>query len=273
MAQLLMEFQEMVLDAGVVRDSVASAFDAMERSVSAQREAMEEQRWLMDAEKEMYRAVVEDFLREMNVGSTKCDHSEGEGCPTPTLHHNRGATENSSDEFQSLKDETSQLHSARLIPEEKSESSRLYYNSEEHRISQEEAERLTERTIDSEIRCELQHVLYSAVFRDLLRKLSVQAYDAQELTEQRDEMEIRSNLQYEIHSIIFKDLLKKLGVQSVDHLIKTPTEDEVHTALLAKTTNAWKITTEMVHSERLIKEEIGWGHDKDASAVGLGIKL
>ena len=71
-------------------------------------------------------------------------------------------------------------------------------------------------------------------------------------------MEIRSNLQYEIHSIIFKDLVKKLGVQSVDHLIKTPTEDEVHTALLAKTTNAWKITTEMVQSERLIKEEIGW---------------
>ncbi|XP_066343270.1 uncharacterized protein [Miscanthus floridulus] len=256
MAQLLMEFQEMVLDAGVVRDSVASAFDAMERSVSAQREAMEEQRWLMDAEKEMYRAVVEGFLREINVESTKCDRSEGEGCPTPTLHHSRGANENSSDEFQSLKDETSQLHSARLIPAEKSESGRLYYNSEEHRISQEEAERLTERTIDSEIRCELQHVLYSAVFRDLLRKLSVKAYDAQELTEQRDEMEIRSNLQYEIHSIMFQDLVKNLGVESVDHLIKTSIEDEVHTALLAKTMNAWKITTEMVQSERLIKEEM-----------------
>ena len=90
---------------------------------------------------------------------------------------------------------------------------------------------------------------YSAVFRDLLRKLSVQAYDAQNLTEQKDEMEIRSNLQYEIHSIIFKDLVKNLGVESVDHLIMTSIEDEVHTALLAKTMNAWKITTEMVHSE------------------------
>jgi hypothetical protein len=252
MAQLLMEFQEMVLDAGVVRDSVASAFDAMERSVSAQRTTMEEQRWLMDAENEMYRAVVEGFLREINVESTKCDHSEGEGCPTPTLHHIRGATENSSDEFQSLKDVTSELHSARHISAEKSEC----YNSEEHRISQEEAERLTERTIDSEIRCELQQVLYSAVFRDLLKKLWVQAYGAQKLTEQRDEMEIISNLQYEIHSTMFKDLMKNLGIESVDHLIKTSIEDEVRTTLLAKTMNAWTITTEMVHSERLIKEEI-----------------
>jgi len=254
MAQLLMEFQEMVLDAGVVRDSVASAFDAMERSVSAQQAAMDEQRWLMDAEREMYRAVVEGFLREINVQSTKCDHSEGERCPTPTLHHSRGAAENSLDELQSLKDETSELHSARHISAEKSESSRLRcYNSEEHRISQEEAERLTERTIDSEIRCELQHVLYSAVFKDLLMN---QASDAQKLTEQRDELEIKSNLQYEIHSIMFKYLVKNLGVESVDHLIKTSIEDEVHTALLAKTMNAWKITTEMVHSERLIREEI-----------------
>lgn len=44
--------QHGVLDAVAVRDSVASAFDAMERSVSAQSAAMEEQRWLwlMDAE-------------------------------------------------------------------------------------------------------------------------------------------------------------------------------------------------------------------------------
>lgn len=256
MAQLLIEFQEMVLDAGVVRDCVASVFDAMERSVSEQREAMDEQRWLMDAEKEMYHAVVEGFLQEINLESTKCDHSEEEGRPTPTLHDSRGDAEDRSGEFQSLKDETSELHSARRILAEKSEST-LCYNSEEHHISQEEAENLTERTIDSEIRCELQHALYSAVFRDLLRKLSVQASDAQELTtEQRDEMEIRSNLQYEIHSIMFKDLVKNLGVESVDHLIKTSIEDEVHTALLAKTMNAWKITTETVRSERLIKKEI-----------------
>jgi hypothetical protein len=259
MAQLLMEFQEMVLDAGVLRDSVASAFDAMERSVSAQRAAMEEQQWLMDAEKEMYSAVVEGFLREINVESTKRNQSEGEGCPTPTLHHSRDAPDNnSSDEFQYLNDETSQLHSARRIPAEKSESRLRHTNSEEHCfcLSQEEAERLTETTIDSEIRCELQRVLYSAAFRDLLSKLSVQAYHAQRLTEQRDETEIRSNIQYEMDSIIFKDLVKNLCVESVDHLIKTWIQDEVHRALLAKIMNPWKITTEMVHSERLIKEEI-----------------
>ena len=54
------------------RDSAASAFNAMERSVSAQLAAMEEQWWLMDAEV-MYCAVVEGFVREINVELTKRD--------------------------------------------------------------------------------------------------------------------------------------------------------------------------------------------------------
>ncbi|KAJ1271908.1 hypothetical protein BS78_06G161900 [Paspalum vaginatum] len=206
MAQLLMEFQEMAQDAGAVRDSVASSFDAMERSISALRAAMDEQRWLVDSEKEMYAAVVEGFLREINMEPMARNSSAGERCQPPTLHRDRGATENSSDESQSLKDETGQLHSARPMSGDKSES-RQCYHSEEHCISQEEAERLTEGTIDSETRCELQHVLYSAVFRDMTRKLAVQANDVQKLTEQRDGVEIRSKLQCEIHSVIFKEVI------------------------------------------------------------------
>ena len=293
MAQLLMEFQEMVLDAGVVRDSVASSFDAMERSVSALGAAMDEQQWLMDAEREMYSAVVEGFVREINVG---CDRtsSPGEGSQgsrPPTLHHDSDATENSLEEFQSSEDETRQLQSAR---HEKSDSRQQSFHSVEHCIHREEAERLAEEKIDSEVRSELQCVLYTAVFRDLVSNLAVQAYDVQKLkeekdemdiasklqceiygsifkdslkkldvladvqkvTEERDEVDMRSELQNEIYSILVTDLLKELAVDSADHFIKTLIKDEVHAVFLAKTLNAWKSTTEMVHSERHIKEEM-----------------
>ncbi|KAG2573432.1 hypothetical protein PVAP13_7KG235200 [Panicum virgatum] len=293
MAQLLMEFQEMVLDAGVVRDSVASSFDAMERSVSALGAAMDEQQWLMDAEREMYRAVVEGFVREINVGSDRSS-SPGEGSQgsrPPTLHHDSDATENSLEEFQSSEDETRQLQSAR---HEKSDSRQQSFHSVEHCIHREEAERLAEEKIDSEVRSELQCVLYTAVFRDLVSNLAVQAYDVQKLkeekdemdiasklqceiygsmfkdslnklavwadvqkaTEERDEVDMRSELQNEMYSILVKDLLKELAVDSADHFIKTLIKDEVHAVFLAKTLNAWKSTTEMVHSERHIKEEM-----------------
>ncbi|XP_039772034.1 uncharacterized protein LOC120640245 [Panicum virgatum] len=258
MAQLLMEFQEMVLDAGVVRDSVASSFDAMERSVSALGAAMDEQQWLMDAEREMYRAVVEGFVREINVGSDRSS-SPGEGSQgsrPPTLHHDSDATENSLEEFQSSEDETRQLQSAR---HEKSDSRQQSFHSVEHCIHREEAERLAEEKIDSEVRSELQCVLYTAVFRDLVSNLAVQAYDVQKLKEEKDEMDIASKLQCEIYGSMFKDSLNKLAelaVDSADHFIKTLIKDEVHAVFLAKTLNAWKSTTEMVHSERHIKEEM-----------------
>ena len=290
MAQLLMEFQEMVLDAGVVRDSVVSSFDAMERSVSALGAAMDEQQWLMDAEREMYSAVVEGFVREINVGSDRSS-SPGEGSRPPTLHHDSDATENSLEEFQSSEDETRQLQSAR---HEKSDSRQQSFHSVEHCIHREEAERLTGVKIDSDVRSDLQCVLYTAVFRDLVRKLAVQAYDLQKLkeekdemdiasklqceiygsifkdslkkldvladvqkvTEERDEVDMRSELQNEIYSILVTDLLKELAVDSADHFIKTLIKDEVHAVFLAKTLNAWKSATEMVHSERHIKEEM-----------------
>ena len=292
MAQLLMEFQEMVLDAGVVRDSVASSFDAMERSVSALGAAMDEQQWLMDAEREMYSAVVEGFVREINVGSDRTS-SPGEGSRPPTLHHDSDATENSLEEFQSSEDETRQLQSGRHNAAEKSDR-RQCYHSEEHCIHREEAERLTGGKIDSDVRSDLQCVLYTTVFRDLVRKLAVQAYDLQKLkeekdemdiasklqceiygsifkdslkkldvladvqkvTEERDEVDMRSELQNEIYSILVTDLLKELAVDSADHFIKTLIKDEVHAVFLAKTLNAWKSATEMVHSERHIKEEM-----------------
>ncbi|XP_039818674.1 WPP domain-associated protein-like [Panicum virgatum] len=246
MAQLLMEFQEMVLDAGVVRDSVASSFDAMERSVSALGAAMDEQQWLMDAEREMYSAVVEGFVREINVGSDRTS-SPGEGSRPPTLHHDSDATENSLEEFQSSEDET------------RKSDSRQCYQLGEHCIHREEAERLTGVKIDSDVGSDLQCVLYTAVFRDLVRKLAVQAYDLQKLKEEKDEMDIASKLQCEIYGSIFKDSLKKLdelAVDSADHFIKTLIKDEVHAVFLAKTLNAWKSATEMVHSERHIKEEM-----------------
>ncbi|KAG2567515.1 hypothetical protein PVAP13_7NG359096 [Panicum virgatum] len=282
MAQLLMEFQEMVLDAGVVRDSVASSFDAMERSVSALGAAMDEQQWLMDAEREMYSAVVEGFVREINVGSDRTS-SPGEASRPPTLHHDSDATENSLEEFQSSEDETRQLQSGGHMVAER-----------EHCIHREEAERLTGVKIDSDVRSDLQCVLYTAVFRDLVRKLAFQAYDLQKLKEEKDEMDIasklqceiygsifkdslkkldvladvqkvtevrdevdmRSELQNEIYSILVTDLLKELAVDSADHFIKTLIKDEVHAVFLAKTLNAWKSATEMVHSERHITEEM-----------------
>ncbi|RLM74929.1 hypothetical protein C2845_PM15G14780 [Panicum miliaceum] len=210
MAQLLMEFQEMVLDAGVVRDSFASSFDAMERSVSALGAAMDEQQWLMDAEREMYRAVVEGFVREINVGSDRTS-SPGEGSRPPTLHHDSDATENSLEEFQSSEDETRQLQSARHITAEKSDSRQCYHSGEDC-IHREEAERLKEEKIDSDVRSELQYVLYTAVFRDLVRKLDVQAYDVQKLKEEKDEIDIARKLQCEIYGSIFKDSVKKLAV-------------------------------------------------------------
>ncbi|KAF8704090.1 hypothetical protein HU200_031578 [Digitaria exilis] len=281
MAQLLMEFQEMVLDAGTVRDSVASSFDAIERSFTTLRAAMDEQQWLMDAEREMYSTVVEGFVRDINVGSNRTSSSPCEGSCPPTLHHDSNATEKSPETFLlSPKDETRQLQSARHIVAEKSES-RQCYHSQEHCIRLEEAERLTEEQIDSDVRSELQCVLYTAVFIDLVTKLSVQAYDIQKLkeendemdvtsklqreiygsifkeslkvTEGRDEVDIRSELQNEIYSIIVEDLLKEVAV---DHRIKTFIRDEVHAVSLTKILNAWKSTTEMTHNERFIKEEI-----------------
>ncbi|TKW14614.1 hypothetical protein SEVIR_5G177932v4 [Setaria viridis] len=252
-AQLLTEFQEMVMDAGAVRDIVASSFDAMEGSISALRAAMDEQQWLVDAEREMYGAVVEGFLREINVGSNRMS-SPGEGARTPTLQHDSDATENCLEELQSTKDETMRLQSERRIIAEESDS-RQCYHSKEQCIYREEAERLAEERIDSDVRSEPQCVLYTAASRDLVKKLAVLA-DVQRVTEERDEVDIRREVQIEIYSTIVKNLLKGMAADSVDHLIKTFIKDEVHAVFLAKTLNSWKSTTEMSHSERLIKEEI-----------------
>ncbi|KAG2567486.1 hypothetical protein PVAP13_7NG358872 [Panicum virgatum] len=139
------------------------------------------------------------------------------------------------------------------------------------------------------VRSDLQCVLYTAVFRDLVRKLAVQAYDLQKLKEEKDEMDIASKLQCEIYGSIFKDSLKKLdvladvqkelAVDSADHFIKTLIKDEVHAVFLAKTLNAWKSATEMVHNEGPdsdqhgvpVKQEIlsfGANHDRRNSKGG-----
>ncbi|CAL5068948.1 unnamed protein product [Urochloa decumbens] len=253
-AQLLMEFQEMVLDAGAVRDAAASSFDAMERSVAALRADMDEQRWLVDAEREMYGCIVERFLREISVGSDRTP-SPGEGSRPPTLQHDSyHATENINlEELKSPKDETKQMQSARHITAEESDS-RQRYHSEDQCIHREEFERLAEEKIDSDVRSELQYVLYTAAFRDLVRKLAVQACDVQKVTEERDEVGIRSELQNEICRTIVKVYLKEVAA---DHLSKSFIKDEVHAVFLAKTLNAWKNTIEIAHSERVIDEEIG----------------
>ncbi|CAL5015880.1 unnamed protein product [Urochloa decumbens] len=256
-AQLLMEFQEMVLDAGAVRDAVASSFDAMERSIAVLRADVDEQRWLVDAEREMSGCVVEGFLREINVGSDRTS-SLCEGSRPPTLQHDSEAAEsNNPEEFQFVKDETMQLQLVKHVTDTTEESdSRQCYHSEDHCIHHEEFERLAEEKIDSDVRSELQCVLYTAAFRDLVRKLAVQACDAHKVNEERDEVDIRSGLQNEICKTIVQDYLKEVATDSVDHLIKTSTKDEVHTVFLAKTLDAWKSTTEMAHSERVTEEEI-----------------
>ncbi|TVU15173.1 hypothetical protein EJB05_38680, partial [Eragrostis curvula] len=238
-ARLLMELQEMVVDAGAVRDSVASSFDAMEVSVSALKAAMDEQKWLMDAEKEVYGAVVQGFLREINVESKRTSSSV-EGCHLAALQqHATDGTVNSSEECDSLKNETRQLQSTRRNTAEKSDSGRCNQSQHERGISPEETERLMQEKIDSEIRCELQDVLYSATFRDLARELAVRA-DVHKLTEERDEVDIKSKLQDGIHSTIFKGMVKELADESVDHLIRNSIKDEVQTVSVAKTLNAWK---------------------------------
>ncbi|KAL6651053.1 hypothetical protein ACP70R_009978 [Stipagrostis hirtigluma subsp. patula] len=248
MAQMLMEFQEMVLDAGAVKDSVASSFDVMERSVSALSAAMDEQQWLMDAEREMHSAVVEGFLREINVES-KCTSSPGDGCHPPTLHHDSDATEKSQ-EREFLKDETRQLQSTRHIPEEKTDR-RQRCHSEERGISREEAEMLTEEKVDSEIRCELQDVLYAAICRDLVWKLTAQG-EAQKLIEEKDEVGIRSKLQCELHTTVFRDVQKKLAADSAELFVETFITDEVNTIFVAMALNECWSTTE----EWFIKEDI-----------------
>ncbi|KAG2567526.1 hypothetical protein PVAP13_7NG359360 [Panicum virgatum] len=105
--------------------------------------------------------------------------------------------------------------------------------------------------IASKLQCEI----YGSIFKDSLKKLDVLA-DVQKVTEVRDEVDMRSELQNEIYSILVTDLLKELAVDSADHFIKTLIKDEVHAVFLAKTLNASKSATEMVHSERHIKEEM-----------------
>ncbi|CAN6268577.1 unnamed protein product [Urochloa humidicola] len=145
-----------------------------------------------------------------------------------------------------------QMQSARHITEEELDS-RQCYHSEEQCIYREDAERLAEEKNDSDVRSELQCALYTEAFRDLARKLAVQACYLQKINEERDEVGIRIELENGIYRTIVKDYLKDVADDSVDHLIKTSIKDEVHAVFLAKTLDAWKSTTEMVHSE---KEEI-----------------
>jgi len=116
-------------------------------------------------------------------------------------------------------------------------------------------QKLKEEKDEMDIASKLQCEIYGSIFKDSLKKLDVLA-DVQKVTEERDEVDMRSELQNEIYSILVTDLLKELAVDSADHFIKTLIKDEVHAVFLAKTLNAWKSATEMVHSERHIKEEM-----------------
>ncbi|KAL5213617.1 hypothetical protein ABZP36_002769 [Zizania latifolia] len=241
MAQLLMEFQEMVLDAGAVRDSVASSFDVIETSVSSLREAMDEQQWLANAEKEIYGSVVDSFLQEINVGcSVLKDCSSSSGQPP---------TENVSEETEHLKGKTGQIPSSRPV----TSGNEQYCYSAEHSISHDEVERLIEEKVDSDIRCELQHVLQTAMFGDLVREFAV--LDVQKETEENDESDIRVELLCEIYTTLFEELVCKLGAESVEHFIRTCIKDEVEAVVVAETLNEWKSVSEMVRNDRHIKEE------------------
>uniref|UniRef100_A0A0D9W796 WPP domain-associated protein n=2 Tax=Leersia perrieri TaxID=77586 RepID=A0A0D9W796_9ORYZ len=234
MAQLLMEFQEMVLDAGAVRDSVTSSFEFMERSVSSLKEAMDEQRWLANVEKEMHAAIINGFVKEINAGSPVLNDysSPKERQLTPT--------ENIWEETEYLKEKTRHIQSTRPMA------------LEEPSICHEEVERLVEEKIDSEIRCELQHVLHTEMLKDLARELV--GLDVQKLAEENDELNIRVELLCEIYTAVYEGLVSKLGAESAEHHIGTFIKDEVEAVVVAKTLNELKCVTEMVHNERHIKE-------------------
>ncbi|KAF0894333.1 hypothetical protein E2562_038390 [Oryza meyeriana var. granulata] len=237
MAQLLMEFQEMVLDAGAMRDIVTSSFEFMERSVSSLKEAMDEQQWLANVEKEMYGAIINGFLREINAGFLVLnDYSSPKERQPPT---------------ENILEETEYRKAGQIGT---SDSGQWCY-SEEPSICLEEVERLIDEKIDSEIRCELQHVLHTEMFRDLVRKLAV--LDVQKLRDENVELNIRVELLCEIYATVCKDLVSKLGAESAEHLIRTFIKDEVEAVVVAQTLNELKRATKMVHNERHNKEENG----------------
>ncbi|XP_020084702.1 uncharacterized protein LOC109707664 isoform X1 [Ananas comosus] len=65
MAQLLMEFEEMIIDAGVLKESIDSSFEIMGSSVAFFKTTMEEQQWVSSAEKEISGIVITNFLRDL----------------------------------------------------------------------------------------------------------------------------------------------------------------------------------------------------------------
>uniref|UniRef100_A0A0E0KSX0 Uncharacterized protein n=1 Tax=Oryza punctata TaxID=4537 RepID=A0A0E0KSX0_ORYPU len=256
MAQLLMEFQEMVLDTGAVRDSVTSSFEFMERSVSSLKVAMDEQQWLANVEKEMYAATIDGFLMEISAGFPVLNDCSSPGerqPPTENIWEETEYLKENTEHIQkSLKGDQCGISGSKYLTTTRPATTGLCY-SEEPTICHEEVERLIEEKIDSEIRCELQHVLHSEIFRDLVRKLAV--LDVQKLTEENDELNIRVELLREICATAFKDLASKLGEESAEHFIRTFIKDEVEAVVVAQTLKKLKSMTEMVRSEKHIKEE------------------
>ncbi|XP_006652528.1 WPP domain-associated protein-like [Oryza brachyantha] len=259
MAQLLMEFQEMVLDAGAVRDSVTSSFEFMEWSVSSLKEAMDERQWLAHVEKEMYVATINGFLMEINAGFPVLNDCSSLGEKQPT-------TENIWEEAESLKEKNKHIQKSLkedqcgissseclMSPRPATSDSKQCCYSGEPNVCHEEVERLIEENIGLEIRCELQHVLHTGMFRDLVRKLAV--LDAQKLTEENDEMNIGVELLCDICSTVFKDLVSKLGAESSEHLIRSFIQDEVEAVVIVQTLNKLEGVIEMVHSEKHSKED------------------
>ncbi|BAF15251.1 Os04g0521600 [Oryza sativa Japonica Group] len=256
MAQLLMEFQEMVLDAGAVSDSVTSSFEFMERSVSSLKEAMDEQQWLANVEKEMYAATINGFLREISAGFPVLNDCSSPGERQPPTENIWEETEHLKEKTEhnqkSLKGDQCGISGSEYLTTTRPAATGQCY-SEEPSICHEEVERLIEEKIDSEIRCELQHVLHSEIFRDLVRKLAV--LDVQKLTEENGELNIRVELLCEIYTTVFKDLVSKLSSESAEHFIRTFIKDEVEAVIFARTLKEIKSVTEMVRSEKHIKEE------------------
>uniref|UniRef100_A0A0E0DG78 Uncharacterized protein n=1 Tax=Oryza meridionalis TaxID=40149 RepID=A0A0E0DG78_9ORYZ len=256
MAELLMEFQEMVLDAGAVTDSVTSSFEFMERSVSSLKEAMDEQQWLANVEKEMYAATINGFLREISAGFPVLNDCSSPGerqLPTENIWEETEYLKEKTEHNQkSLKGDQCGISGSEYLTTTRPAATGQCYL-EDPSICHEEVERLIEEKIDSEIRCELQHVLHSEIFRDLVRKLAV--LDVQKLTEENGELNIRVELLCEIYTTVLKDLVSKLSSESAEHSIRTFIKDEVEAVVVAQTLRDFKSVTEMVRSEKHIKEE------------------
>ncbi|XP_072986483.1 uncharacterized protein [Typha latifolia] len=80
MAQLLMEFEEVIMDAGILKESIDSSFEMMINSIELFKTALDEHQWVSNTEKEMSIIILKNILTEV-----KCNCNVKSGSPFVSL--------------------------------------------------------------------------------------------------------------------------------------------------------------------------------------------